>query len=76
MQEQCTILLPTGAKSAFEELMLHLVSAPVLAYRDFNPDAGSFILDIDASQHPGIGTFLSQLQSDGMEQGLYMAVAL
>ena len=54
--------------SSFEELKLHLVSAPVLAYPDFNPDAGSFLQDTDASQHLGIGAVLSQLQSDGMEQ--------
>ena len=55
-------------QSAFEELKHRLVSAPVLAYPDFNVGAGSFILDTDASQHLGIGAVLSQLQPDGTER--------
>lgn len=55
-------------QSAFEELKHRLVSAPVLAYPDFNAGAGSFILDTDASQHLGIGAVLSQLQPDGTER--------
>lgn len=46
-------------KSAFEELTLRLVSAPVLVYQDFKPGAGPIILDTDASQHLGIGAVLS-----------------
>ena len=38
-------------QAAFEELKDRLVSAPVLAYPDFSPAAGSFILDTDASQY-------------------------
>ena len=55
-------------QSAFEELKHRLVSAPVLAYPDFNPGAGLFILDTDASQRLGIGAVLSQLQPDGTER--------
>ena len=55
-------------QSAFEELKRRLVSAPVLAYPDFNPGAGLFILDTDASQRLGIGAVLSQLQPDGTER--------
>ena len=50
-------------QAAFEELKDRLVSAPVLAYPDFSPAAGSFILDTDASQYLGIGAVLSQQQS-------------
>ena len=55
-------------QSAFEELKDRLVSAPVLAYPDFGPEAGSFILDTDASQYQGIGAVLSQQQQDGTER--------
>ncbi|KAL9952487.1 hypothetical protein ACROYT_G039751 [Oculina patagonica] len=55
-------------QSAFEELKDRLVSAPVLAYPDFSPEAGSFILDTDASQYHGIGAVLSQQQEDGTER--------
>lgn len=54
-------------ESAFNELKYRLTIAPVLAYPDFSPDAGLFVLDIDASQHVGIGAVLSQLQPDGTE---------
>ena len=54
-------------ESAFNELKHRLTIAPVLAYPDFSPDAGLFVLDIDASQHVGIGAVLSQLQPDGTE---------
>ncbi len=55
-------------QSAFEELKYRMVSAPVLVYPDFSSDAGSFILDTDASQQLGIGAVLSQLQPDGAER--------
>ena len=55
-------------QTAFEELKHRLVSAPVLAYPDFSPEAGSFILDTDASQYHGIGAVLSQQQQDGTER--------
>ena len=37
-------------RRAFEELKHRLKSAPVLAYPDFSPSAGTFVLDTDASQ--------------------------
>ena len=55
-------------QSAFEKLKDYLVSAPVLAYPNFSAEAGSFILDTDASQHPEIGGVLSQQQQDGTER--------
>ena len=55
-------------ESAFNELKYRLTIAPVLAFPDFSPDAGLFVLDIDASQHVGIGAVLSQLQPDGIER--------
>ena len=55
-------------RKAFEELKHGLTSAPVLAYPDFSPDAGLFVLDTDASQRLGIGTVLSQVQADGTER--------
>ena len=55
-------------RRAFEELKPRLTSAPVLAYPDFSPGAGTFILDTDASQRLGIGAVLSQVQSDGTER--------
>ena len=54
-------------QAAFEELEDRLVSAPILAYPDFSPIAGSFILDTDASQYLGIVAVLSQQQPDGTE---------
>ena len=45
-------------QAAFEELKDRLVSAPILAYPDFSPMAGSFILDTDESQYLGIGAVL------------------
>ena len=38
-------------ESAFNELKDRLTIAPVLAYPDFSPDAGLFVVDTDAS-HP------------------------
>ena len=55
-------------QAAFEELKDRLVSAPVLAYPDFSPTAGSFILDTDASQYLGIRVVLSQQQPDRTER--------
>ena len=54
-------------ESAFNELKHRLTTAPVLAYPDFSPDVGLFVLDTDASQHLGIGAVLSQLQPNGTE---------
>ena len=54
--------------SAFNELKHRLTIAPFLAYPEFSPDAGLFVLDTDASQHLGIGAVLSQLQPDGTER--------
>ena len=55
-------------QAAFEELKGRLISAPVLAYPNFSAEAGSFILDTDASQYQGIGAVLSQQQQDGTER--------
>ena len=55
-------------RRAFEELKHCLTSAPVLAYPDFSPGAGTFVLDTDASQRLGIGAVLSQVQFDGTER--------
>lgn len=54
-------------QAAFEKLKDRLVSAPILAYPDFSPMAGSFILDTDESQYLGIGAVSSQQQPDGTE---------
>lgn len=54
--------------SAFEELKRRPASSPVLAYPDFSPGSGTFILDTEASQHLGIGAVLSQMQPDGTER--------
>ena len=40
----------------------------MLAYPDFSPGAGLFVLDTDASQRLGIGAVLSQVQADGTER--------
>ena len=42
-------------ESAFNDLKHRLTIAPVLAYPDFSPDAGLFVLDAGASQHLGSG---------------------
>ena len=55
-------------ESAFNELKHRLTIAPVLAYPDFSPDAGLFVLDTDASQPLGIGVFLSRLQRNDTER--------
>ena len=53
---------------AFQELKNCLVTPPVLAYPNFGPSAGEFVLDTDASTEKGIGAVLSQLQEDGTEK--------
>ena len=55
-------------ESAFNELKHRLTIAPVLAYPDFSPDAGLFVLHTDASQPLGIGVFLSRLQRNDTER--------
>ena len=55
-------------ESAFNELKHRLTIAPVLAYPDFSPDAGLFVLDTDASQPLGIGAVLSRLQLNDTER--------
>ena len=55
-------------ESAFNELKDRLTIAPVLAYPDFSPDAGLFVLHTDASQPLGIGVFLSRLQRNDTER--------
>ena len=55
-------------QAAFEELKDRPVSAPVLAYPDFSPAAGSLILGTDANQCLGIGAVLSQQQEDGTDE--------
>ena len=55
-------------ESAFNELKHRLTIAPVLAYPDFSPDAGLFVLDTDASQPLGIGAVLSRLQRNHTER--------
>ena len=42
-------------ESAFNESKHRLTTAPVLAYPDFSPDAGSFVLDTGANQRLGSG---------------------
>ena len=55
-------------EQAFRDLKDCLVNPPVLAYPNFGPEAGEFILDTDASTSKGIGAVLSQKQSDGTER--------
>ena len=55
-------------ESAFNELKHRLTIAPVLAYPDFSPDAGLFVLDTDASQPLGIAAVLSGLQLNDTER--------
>ena len=63
-------------ESAFNELKHRLTIAPVLAYPDFSPDAGLFVLDTDASQPLGIGVFLSRLQRNECSYTDFDAVEL
>ena len=55
-------------ESAFNELRHRLTIAPVLAYPDFSPHAGLFVLDTNASQRLGIGAVLSRLQPNDTER--------
>jgi len=48
-------------EEAFQRLKAALTSAPVLGHPDFSPDAGTFVLDCDASADHGIGAVLSQV---------------
>ena len=51
-------------QTAFEEIRHRLVTAPILAFPDYERE---FILDTDASD-TGIGAVLSQVQEDGSER--------
>ena len=51
-------------QKAFEELRSRLISAPILAFPDYEKE---FIVDTDAS-NDGIGAVLSQIQEDGNEK--------
>ena len=53
-----------ACQKAFELLKEMLITAPVLAFPDFSPDAGQFILHTDASLL-GLGAVLEQVQPDG-----------
>ena len=55
-------------ESALNELKYRLTIAPVLAYPDFSPDAGLFVVDTDASQPLDIGAVLSRLQRNDTER--------
>jgi transposase InsO family protein len=55
-------------QEAFDELKRRLTSTEVMAFPDFNPGAGEFVLDTDASSAVGIGAVLSQKQPDGTEK--------
>ena len=50
-----------ACQQSFDQLRCSLVDAPLLAYPEFGPNAGQFILDTDASD-VSIGAVLSQLQ--------------
>ena len=62
-EKSCSFRWSAECASAFQELRQRLVSAPILAFPDFNQP---FILDTDASD-AGMGAVLSQVQ-DGQEQ--------
>ena len=55
------VTLPSEAMEAFERLKICCMTAPVLAFADFEKE---FQLETDASSE-GLGTVLSQKQSDG-----------
>jgi len=55
-------------ESAFSKLKQRLVEPPVLAYPNFDPGGGQFILDTNASTEHGIGAVLSQVHADGSER--------
>ena len=55
------VTLPSEAMEAFEQLKMSCMTAPVLAFADFEKE---FQLETDASSE-GLGAMLSQKQSDG-----------
>ncbi|PAA81732.1 hypothetical protein BOX15_Mlig033284g14 [Macrostomum lignano] len=55
-------------ESSFCRLKDALCSPNVMAFPDFSPGAGEFILDTDASSRVGLGAVLSQRQADGREK--------
>ena len=56
-----------AADAAFQSLKRLLTTAPVVAFPDFGPGAGEFILDTDAS-HRGVGGCLLQVDREGRER--------
>ena len=63
-EDTATFAWTKPCQATFEELRRRLISAPVLAYPDFNCQ---FILDTDASD-VGIGGVLSQVDDEGRER--------
>ena len=59
----------TECQAAFDELREKMISAPVLAYPDFDQ---SFILETDASVR-GLGAVLSQIKEDGQTHPIAFA---
>ncbi|PAA53525.1 hypothetical protein BOX15_Mlig001877g1 [Macrostomum lignano] len=53
---------------AFKKLKEELTGCRVMAYPNFDPTAGEFILDTDGSTRQGLGAVLSQVQEDGSER--------
>ena len=67
LQKNEPFCLSAEEKSAFQELKAKLISAPILAFPDFESEE-PFIVDTDWSKHPGnIGGVLSQKQ-EGKER--------
>ena len=62
-EKNCKFHWTNECQTAFDDLRHRLVSAPILAFPDYNRE---FILDTDASDD-GIGAVLSQVQDDGTE---------
>ena len=63
-EKNCKFVWTSNCQRAFEKLRHRLVSTPILAFPDYTRE---FTLDTDASD-TGIGTDLSQIQSDGTER--------